>query len=312
MKIDNDSGEKIELALTYILSISIIGTFFGIGFFAQTIIVFVVFLTLTIVCGIVIGFLRSGSSFNNSEKQNSTNQQAENNQTVVQETAQTFVRLEEQKDQKHSMDYYREHCYDSAEMYQNYFRDYRVIEEKEYMDKLLEREQHKVTRFLMTRKFDKAIEVISEALQVADPIRDANAIHWFLIQALRDFYALRAEDQVVYFYCLQICDYDLNNIENYFLFNGTTIRHQTDEQGRRLWDEPEILVYNRNPPPNLETATKKAIILEKLGYIDEAIDYCNYAIQHELPDTNGNTFFARKIRLEKKRAKIQYDQNHLF
>lgn len=205
----------------------------------------------------------------------------------------------------HSIEYYRAHCFDNAEMYQKYFYNSSVIDAQQNMRALLETEQHKITKLLMTRKPDKAMEAIDEALNYSDPIRDANARHWFLISALRDFYSIRDFDPIIYSLCLTICDYDLSNIENWFRVTDTRVEYQKDSKGRCLFDKKAELIYHRNPPPNLETAYKKAIILEKIGDIDGAISFCEYAIENDLPDTDGKSFLSRKERLERKKAKLQ-------
>ena len=203
--------------------------------------------------------------------------------------------------QDYTLEFYREHCFENAEMYEKYFYNSAVIDARQKMKDFLEVEAHKITKLLMVRKLEKAMESIEKSLHLADPIRDAAAIHWYLISALRDFYSIREEEPLACSYCLQICDYDLQNIENYFLESGTRIEYQHDEQGRIILNEPAELVYHRIPPKNLEKAIKKAIILEKLGRLDEAIDHCDYAIKHDIPDTNGKSFLSRKMRLEKKR-----------
>lgn len=301
MKKNKEKTDKIENALNYALPFSIIGTFISFCYIAKTIIPSVVFLIGTINCVILLNVLRHDKSYDTLSSE-TIYQEKPNISNVTQEQEHTRVEPPAPKEET-SLEYYREHCYESAEMYEKYFYDRAVSDAQQRMRDLLESEERKITKLLMTRKLDKAMEAIEEVLNHTDPIRDANARHWYLISALRDFYAIRDFDPIVYSYCLQICDYDLQYIENYFLANGTRIERQHDAQGRALWDEPAELVYHRNPPPNLETATKKAIILEKLGYIDEAIAYCEYAIEHDLPDTNGNSFLARKMRLEKKREK---------
>lgn len=201
--------------------------------------------------------------------------------------------------------YAREHCYESVEMYQAYWYNRSVIKAKEQIRDYLQSEESKITKLLLTRQIDKAMERIQENLCNADPIRDANAIHWYLISALRDFYAIREEDQIIYSCCLQICDYDIDNLENFFKVHGVMPDQPYDENGIPVEDAPAQLRYFRDPPPILETVTKKAIILERLGYLDEAIAFCDYAIEHDLPDTGGNSFLARKMRLEKKKAKAE-------
>lgn len=205
--------------------------------------------------------------------------------------------------EEHSIEYYREHCYDSAEMYTKYFWNESVREEQQGIKDLLKDEEHLITKLLMTRKTDKAMESIERVLNYADPIRDAYAIHWYLISALRDFYSIREEDPIVYSYCLQICDYDLQNIGNYLLYDRSDIKYEYDVNGISLPISEAKIIYRS--PPSIESLTRKAIILEKFGNFDEAISLCEFAIDHDIPDTNGNTFLARKERLERKKAKLQ-------
>jgi hypothetical protein len=211
------------------------------------------------------------------------------------------------KEPQIDIQYAREHCYESVEMYQAYWDNDLVNAAKNEMSGYLRSEAISITKHLLTRKIDKAMNAIEYAVGLADPIRDAEALHVFMICALRDFYAIREEDPFIYSCCLQICEYDIKNLDNYLNAICFSVKYDyiSDDMGRLFLNGPGKLERDTDRVPLLETPTKKAIILEKIGYLDEAIAFCDYAIEHEFQDTGGNSFLARKMRLEKKKQKVE-------
>jgi hypothetical protein len=217
------------------------------------------------------------------------------------EVKKSVEEIKEPKEDKKSLEYLRAHCLDDARSYSNYFSDSRVMDRQREVADWLHVEQNKIPRMLMKRNFEAAMNRIDELMEATDPLCDANARHWYLISALKDFYALRDEDPLIYMYCLTICDYDLSNLHNWIITTETRKEFPEDEQGRTLWDEPGRLVFCPLSVTHLETAIKKAIILERIGDLDAAIEFCEWAIENEVPDAGGKSFLGRKARLEKKR-----------
>lgn len=194
MNIDNDSGEKIELALTYILSISVIGTFVGIGLFAQTIAVFVVFLTLTIVCGIVLGFLRSGSSSNSSEEQNITNQQENNYKKSIQSSA----------------------IAQEPECWEPFFDHHDISRE------LLKLEEQ-IAVHLFYNDTDSAIKISMDILEYIENEGYGSDKHFSIIRQLDLFYPRRDEFEDVNYHCLYLCNLDISEGDKTLQFLKTPV-----------------------------------------------------------------------------------------
>lgn len=211
MKNDNEFGEKIELALTYILSISIIGTFVGIGLFAQTIAVFVVCLTLTLVSGGLLGCLRAGSSDDNSEKQNITNQQENNYKKSIQSSA----------------------IAQEPECCEPFFDHHDISRE------LLKLEE-KIAVHLFYNDPDSAIKLSMDILEYVENEGYGSDKHFSIIRQLDLFYPRRYEFEDVNYHCMYLCDLDISEGDKTLQFLKTPVYFVTttrmaimlEQQGR--------------------------------------------------------------------------------
>lgn len=105
-----------------------------------------------------------------------------------------------------------------------------------------------------THDFPSVVQLVQEHLSrydLTDP-DIAIAAHFFLINSVQSMYYFRNEDPLAYNHCLMLCDMDIENYENL---------------------SPEIV---RNDPVLPE---RKAIILEKMDWLEDAAELCRQAIQ---------------------------------
>lgn len=100
--------------------------------------------------------------------------------------------------------------------------------------------------------------------------KDYISLHFFYQDMVNIIYALRYSFENAINQCLQLCDKDIEILKHTDLKNVTTY-----------------------------SLSRKAIIYENQGKIQEAIDVCNYAIKNNFLD-NGRPFIIRKERLLKK------------
>lgn len=100
------------------------------------------------------------------------------------------------------------------------------------------------------------------------------SLHFFYQNIVIAIYPMRDEDEHIIQDILEYCDRDIENMSHVHA-PGT----------------PQLLI------------TRKAIILENQGKLQEAIDLCAYAIKNEILD-QGKPFNIRKSRLQKKLNKL--------
>lgn len=97
-------------------------------------------------------------------------------------------------------------------------------------------------------------------------------VHFFILSVINMAYKYRDQDPGVLFLVLGLCDYDMNRYD--------ALIHELGDNRFRM-----------------VTPTRKAIILEKMGRLEEAIEVCNWAIERSLTDS-PLTFEKRKENLE--------------
>lgn len=172
----------------------------------------------------------------------------------------------------------------------------REQEEREAVAARLQYKFGKIENALFRRNYDKAMELVSEMMNETDPKKDSVARHFTLLKILEKLYMLREENPAVYDLCLQICDLDFQNMENFIkACNSDTLSDKNASCDR--FSSPLVLV----------TTTKAAIIMEKKGDLMSAIEICNMAIRWNAWDSGKKSFEERKARLEKK-MKRQMEQ----
>ena len=120
----------------------------------------------------------------------------------------------------------------------------------------------------LTRKYLKALFDVNVSNK-----NQFIAYHFALIRIVSFIYRLRDVEPDFVNDILDLCDKDIEILKN------------------------DIICLKRASVPTL---TKKAIILEKKGRLKEVVELCDFAIERELYEENGSTFFIRKHRLEKK------------
>jgi hypothetical protein len=188
---------------------------------------------------------------------------------------------------QYSREYCKEHCFENIEMYIGYFHQTETINEQQWAINYLDSQSAIITKHLNKMDLVKALQVVENALEMTDPIRDADSRHWFLNSALHEFYALRDEDSCVYNFCLQICYHDFECLPNFFRIND----HRFCEDGKIVIEPPHYFI---------ESIYKMAIIFERIGDIKSAIEICDFAIESGIVDSSGKSYLTRKFRLEKK------------
>ena len=169
-------------------------------------------------------------------------------------------------------------------------------EEREAVAARMQYKFGKIENALFRRNYDKAMELVSEMMQETDPKKDSVARHFTLLKILEKLYMLREENPIVYDLCLQICDLDFQNMENFIKACNSDPFGDKHDSCERF-----------NSPIDLVTTTKAAIILEKKGDLMSAIEICNMAIRWNAWDSGKKSFEERKARLEKK-LKRQMEQ----
>lgn len=169
-------------------------------------------------------------------------------------------------------------------------------DEREAVAERLRYKFGKIEDALFRRKYDRAMELVSEMMHETDPKKDSAARHFTLLKILEKFYVLREENPAVYDLCLQICDLDFQNMENFI-----------KDCNSELFSEKNASCERFNSPIYLVTTTKAAIIFEKRGDIMSAIKVCEMAIAWNAWDSGKKSFEERKARLENK-LKRQMEQ----
>lgn len=164
-------------------------------------------------------------------------------------------------------------------------------EENEKAHDLLEYKWQKMETALFRRNYEKAMEIFYDMMTSTDPKIHATARHFIILRVIEKLYMLRDENPDVYDMCLDVCSYDINNMENFIEQDNRTIFGNV--KSRERLECPFYLV----------TPTRAAIILEKKGDLVSAIGVCDLAIKWNALDLNGKRFDERKARLEKKLQK---------
>ena len=131
--------------------------------------------------------------------------------------------------------------------------------------------EHEILIDFSKHNWDSIQEKISElnALEIKTN-HNRLILHFTYQNIVIAVYPMRDEDENITKIILYLCDLDIENMSHVY--------------------EPSI--------PQL-LITRKAIILEKQNRLQEAIDLCQYAIDHEILDSK-KPFNIRKNRLEKK------------
>ena len=119
---------------------------------------------------------------------------------------------------------------------------------------------------------------ISEKIKLAESYKytnekNFNSLHFFYQDIINIVYAMRYLYDNAIDDCLILCDKDIALL-------------------------PKLSTANMT----IASLTRKAIIFEKRGQIQEAIAICDYGIEHTCLD-NGKPFILRKVRLQKKLEK---------
>ena len=139
---------------------------------------------------------------------------------------------------------------------------------------ILSKIKERFMRYLIKKNGSEALLCIDEAMGVTDPVKDAIERHFFLMDAIEMLYSLRDQDDGAYFACINVFQYDIDNIEN--------------------------LVSKMSRPFNMASATRICIIMERLGMFEEAIQICDICAGYNLFESGHKSFLIRKERLMKK------------
>lgn len=149
---------------------------------------------------------------------------------------------------------------------------------RQYTTLSLDNARERVIKLLLKQELDRAVDVTLEALEKAHPDFFAVERHFFLLDIIDKFYAMRDVCEDAAGLCYGLCLLDIDFLHCFI-----------QETGRADF-------YAVSP-------TRAAIIMEKAGGIKEAIEICNKAIELGVLDTNMNPFEIRKARLQKKLEK---------
>lgn len=146
----------------------------------------------------------------------------------------------------------------------------------------LEKYVIQIHRQLKVGNIERAFILFLESINIANPIEFAIDRHFYIIQILEEFYAMRDYDSIALQYCLAICDEDIKNGDN--------------------------LIKKMNSDTfEMVSPTRKAIILERNMDYAGAIEVCEWALERDLLDSGKKSFIGRKARLEKKlQNQLQY------
>lgn len=138
--------------------------------------------------------------------------------------------------------------------------------------------ENRITKLLLKHDVHKAMDVVVDILANTDKQVFAVERHFFLLGVIDKLYAMRDVFPESVNFCLGLCEIDLRDL-HYFM----------EETGHRD-------VYAVSP-------TRAAIILEKKGNLEEAIEICDKAIKLGVLDSNHQPFTVRKEKLKAKLAK---------
>ena len=156
-------------------------------------------------------------------------------------------------------------------------------------------------------------------LSVLNQARSVSDKHFALISAADFYYKYRNTDRKYLDKCLELCFEDieiLNILNKEFIRRERLNKQQTvnllgrlDDSRKEYYDRVEKYGFNGIIP-----AWKRiCIIYENDGNIEQALLYCNMAIEYYTArgmNSEIEDFQKRKDKLEKKKVKRQNDQNH--
>lgn len=119
-------------------------------------------------------------------------------------------------------------------------------------------------------------EFIYNIWNTRDKFESAIDLHFFLNDVVNALYKIRNYNEGYYSLIEELCTLDLSNFNNYI----------------KRADKP--------PPYLFDNATRLAIILENKGKIIEAIELCDFCIEHKIIDKGYRSFSDRKEHLIRK------------
>ena len=153
---------------------------------------------------------------------------------------------------------------------------------------------------LSSKKFNKAEKLLLKALKAKDDIViDRHFTYNTLIQL---YYKLRNKRKDALEKCIVYCKEDIKRLPEFLETEEKTNRSQWDyskERWGHLHNGEREGEY-KYTPPQCPSVIQLAIIYEKNGEFQKAIDICNFALKLELRDGTKGGFQGRKAKLEKK------------
>jgi len=153
---------------------------------------------------------------------------------------------------------------------------------------------------LSSKKYNKAEKLLLKALNA----KDDNVIdrHFAYNTLIKLYYKLRNERKDALEKCIKYCEEDIKRLPEFLETEEKTNRSQWDYSkerwGHLLGGEREG-EYEYHPP-QCPSVIQLAIIYEKNGELQKAIDICNFALKLGLKDGTKKGFQGRKAKLEKK------------
>lgn len=149
-----------------------------------------------------------------------------------------------------------------------------------YNDYLYQSIEPMANKLFQQDKIDEAFTFIIDKLKEDIEYVNYNALHFFIIHIITDYYRYRIENDNVIDYVITLCKMDIELI-------------------------PKLKNLNDVSMPAL---TKLAVIYEKQSRFAEAIEICNIGIENSFKD-NGKSFLLRRLRLKTKLDKQAKETN---
>lgn len=137
--------------------------------------------------------------------------------------------------------------------------------------------EERISQLEEQRDFSQIEALVYEFCHKYEESTYVSCVHFFLIRVIDSLYKYRDEDPNILFLILGLCDFDIQRADSL-----------SKKMGARQFD--------------MVTPTRMAIIFEKLKRYEDAINICEWALDHNLQDSSI-TFEHRIEKLKQKIAK---------
>ncbi len=117
---------------------------------------------------------------------------------------------------------------------------------------------------------------ITNIWETRDKYESAVDLHYMCQRIVEQLYPMRTVSEEYSVFILFVCDLAISNLDNFFSLSGN-----------------DCAIH-------IPMVSKKAIMLEKAGRIEEAMEVCDIGIKYQLKDPGYGNYAVRKSKLQQK------------